>query len=322
MRKQLVVIATAAIAVAGASLMPALRAAGQSAAAAPKAATAKAATASANIKRLPDGTPDIRGAWNKAGGGLNEANSPIKDTALKPFGVLSEPQGFGQGQVTAGRGGKALDRGARGAGPRYMPDPRPPQGIIDPKDRVLPYTPEGLARRIDYAKNVCCPAKSLWYIELSMRCIPPSPASGGNLYITQRPGEVAFLFENNHQSRIIYTDGRPHPAKNVIFHGGHSVGHWEGNTLVVDTTNLDGRIHYAVGGTIAPFSHDLHFTERFTVVSDKLITTELTYSDPQTFTKPVTTAGFMYPTDPDGEEYVPEFTCHEGSYALLDTFGF
>ena len=76
------------------------------------------------------------------------------------------------------------------------------------------------------------------------------------------------------------------------------------------------------GGTIAPFSHDLHFTEKYNVVSDKLITYELTYIDPQTFTKPVKVAGYMFPADPNAEEYVPENSCHEGSYALIDTFGF
>ena len=54
----------------------------------------------AAIKRLPDGTPDIRGTWVRVGGGMNEANPP--ESELKAFGVLSEPQGFGQGLVTAG----------------------------------------------------------------------------------------------------------------------------------------------------------------------------------------------------------------------------
>ena len=205
--------------------------------------------------------------------------------------------------------------------PKYVPDPRPPQGIVDPKDRVLLYTPEGLALRLDYAKNMCCPAKSLRYLELTMRCAPPQPWAGGGVHILQRPGEVLFLFEANHQNRVFYTDGHPHPSSDMRFFGGHSTGHWEGNTLVVDTTNLDGRAFFGVGNTFAPFSKALHLTERFTVVSDKLITFELTYDDPKTFTRPVKSAGYFYPADED-EELAPEFTCHEGSYSMLDVFGF
>jgi hypothetical protein len=305
------------VAVTSAWLTLPLRAAGQSSTGAPKAqARARhASEKSGTIKRLPDGTPDIRGTWTRVGGGLNEAKAP--ETDLKPFGVLAEPQGFGQGQVAAGPGGGVAQRRV----PRYLPDPRPPQGIIDPSDRVLPYTPEGLAQRLDYARNMCCPAKSLGYLELSVRCAPPQPWAGGGVHILQRPGEVVFLFEANHQNRVFYTDGRPHPSSAMRFFGGHSIGRWERNTFVADTTNLDGRAYFGVGNTFAPFSKELHLTERFTVVSDKLITFELTYDDPKTFTRPIKSAGYFYPVDED-EELAPEFTCHEGSYSMPNIFGF
>jgi len=120
---------------------------------------------------------------------------------------------------------------------------------------------------------------------------------------------------------VFYTDGRPHLNSNMRFFGGNSIGRWEGNTLVVETSNLDGRGHFAVGATFPPFSKALRLTERFAVVSDKLITYELTYDDPKTFTRPVKSAGYFYPPD-EGEELAPEVTCHEGSYALQNTFGF
>jgi hypothetical protein len=268
------------------------------------------------IKRLPDGTPDIRGVWIRVGGGMNEANPP--ESELKAFGVLSEPQGFGQGLVTAGpTGGKTEAKP-----PKYMPNPRPPQGIIDPADRKLPYTPEARAKRMDYAKNMCCPAKALEYLELSVRCAPPQPWAGGGVTIFQKPGqEIAMLFEQNHQTRIFSLDGRSHPSPELFFFGGHTIAHWEGDALVADTTNLDGRAYYGVGNTFAPYSRQLHITERFTVVSDKLITFVMTYDDPKTFTRPVKVAGFFYPQD-EHEELTPEFTCHEGSYQLEDIFGF
>ena len=313
MSKHVVVIGAALMAMSGALLMAAGQSAGGARTAQPR--VQNVSPQAGTIKRLPDGTPDIRGTWTRVGGGLNEANAP--DSELKAFGVLSEPQGFGQGQVASGPEGEV----AQARAPKYQPNPRPPQGIVDPANRVLPYTPEARAKRMDYAKNMCCPAKSLSYLELSVRCAPPQPWAGGAVNVFQRPGEIALLFEANHQTRIIYTDGRPHPNPNMIFFGGHSTGHWEGNDLVVDTTNLDGRAYYGVGNTFAPYSRELHITERFTVVSDKLITFVLTYEDPKTFTRPVKVAGYLYPGNED-EELAPEFTCHEGSYAMPDIFGF
>ena len=314
MRKHVVVIATAVVALTAASIIHPLRAVAQSPAGASKPASTSAPKP-ATIKRLPDGTPDIRGTWTRVGGGLNEANPP--ESELKAFGVLSEPQGFGQGPVAAGPGGEVAE--ARVA--KYMPNPRPPQGIIDPADRVLPYTPEGRARRMDYAKNMCCPAKSLAYLELSTRCAPPQPWTGGGVHIFQRRNQIALLFEANHHTRVFYMDGRPHPNPDMRFFGGHSTGRWEGDNLVVDTTNLDGRAYFGVGNTFAPFSRDLHLTERYTVVSDKLITFVLTYDDPKTFMRPVKSAGFFYPVN-DAEELAPEMSCHEGSYAMQNIFGF
>ena len=317
MRKQVVVAAAAAAAIGVVLTLPlhAQGRQGQAGASGTQAPVQDVSQRAASIKRLPDGTPDIRGTWVRVGGGMNEVGAP--ESELKAFGVLSEPQGFGQGLVTAGpTGGKIEARQ-----PKYLPNPRPPQGIVDPADRKLPYTAEARAKRMDTAKNMCCPAKSLSYLELSVRCAPPQPWAGGGVHVFQRPSEVALLFEQNHQSRIIYTDGRQHPSPGMVFFGGHSTGRWEGNDLVVDTTNLDGRAYYGVGNTFAPYSRQLHITERFTVVSDKLITFVMTYEDPKTFTRPVKVAGYLYPNDED-EELAPEFSCHEGSYSMQNIFGF
>src|SRR5262249_45059278 len=110
-------------------------------------------------------------------------------------------------------------------------------------------------------------------------------------------------------------------APNLTTFNGYSTGHWEGDTLVVETTNLDGRMYFGVGNTLARFSKELQFVERYKVVSGALITYEIEYIDPKTFTKPVKVVGYLAPPDTD-EEFVPEFTCHEGSYALFDVFGF
>ena len=102
MRKHVVVVGAAGVALLGAWMTLPLHAARQSSREAR--ATAAPAAPNAAMKRLPDGTPDIRGTWTRVGGGLNEANAP--ESELKAFGVLSEPQGFGQGPVAAGPSGE------------------------------------------------------------------------------------------------------------------------------------------------------------------------------------------------------------------------
>ena len=87
---------------------------------------------------------------------------------------------------------------------------------------------------------MCCPAKSLAYLELSIRCAPSQPWAGGGVHIMQQPGQITLLFEDNHYSRVLYTDGRQHPSSNARFFGGHSTARWEGDTLVVDTARCYG----------------------------------------------------------------------------------
>src|SRR5262245_55716984 len=198
-----------------------------------KATTQKASLRTGILRRMADGHPDIRGTWAKVGGGLNEAN-PVP-TDLKPF-VLAEPKGFGQQGLFAGPDGELVT-----IKPRYEPEAKLPNGIVDPADRVLPYRPEALAARQDWAKKMCCPAYSLEHLELSARCTPPAPwTSNGRVDVIQRPREIVLMFEANHSTRVIYTDGRAHQGSNIRTFGGDSTGKWEGNTLTVDTTNLIG----------------------------------------------------------------------------------
>ena len=171
----------------------------------------------AAIKRLPDGTPDIRGTWVRVGGGMNEANAP--DSELKAFGVLSEPQGFGQGLVTAGpEGGIAQAQAAEvpaepASAARDRRSGEPPAAV-----HARRRAPSGWT-----TPRTCAARRSrLSYLELSVRCAPPQPWAGGGVHIFQKPGEIALLFEQNHQTRIFYTDGRAHPSPDVVFFGGHS----------------------------------------------------------------------------------------------------
>jgi hypothetical protein len=151
---------------------------------------------------------------------------------------------------------------------------------------------------------------------LSERCImwgnegPPmlSPGYNSDLQIVQGPGYVAILQEMIHDTRIIPTDGSPHLPSNVRLWMGDSRGHWEGNTLVIDTTNFSDRTAFRNS------SDDLHIVERLTRTSDKTIAYQFTVDDPQTWAKPwsaeVTWETINNP--------IYEYACQEGNYGLAN----
>lgn len=147
---------------------------------------------------------------------------------------------------------------------------------------------------------------------LSERCIllnqiriPMTPAAneGNLLQIVQGPGYVTLLHEIDHSTRVIPTDGRPHVPQNIRQWQGDSVGNWEGNTLVVDTTNFTNLSNYRGS------SENLHLVERFTRTADDTMTYQFTVEDPTTWAKPW---GAEIPwTKTKGPVY--EWACHEGN---------
>jgi len=135
--------------------------------------------------------------------------------------------------------------------------------------------------------------------------IPTLPAVNDNneLQIVQGPGWVAFLHEINHSTRVIPIDGRPHISQKIRQYQGDSVGRWEGNTLVIDTTNFTGLTAYRGS------SEKLHLVERFTRSADDTLTYVITVEDPTTWDKPWTAEIPM--TKTQGPIY--EWACHEGN---------
>jgi len=129
-----------------------------------------------------------------------------------------------------------------------------------------------------------------------------------NYQIVQGPGYVMILVEMIHDARLIPLDGRPHLAPGIRQWLGDSRGHWEGNTLVVDTTNFNSKT--AFRGS----SENLHLVERFTRTDADTIRYEFTVDDPATFTKPWTAEIPMRKTR--GPIY--EYACSEGNYSLAD----
>ncbi len=140
-----------------------------------------------------------------------------------------------------------------------------------------------------------------------------------NVQLFQTPGYVVLLNEMNHDVRIVPLDGRPHVGQDIRLWMGDSRGRWEGNTLVVDTTNfndtLPGLPGYARGGWGWRGGSETHLVERFTRVDADTITYEFTVDDPTTFTSPWSAAVPMKRT----EGPVFEYACHEGNYSLAGT---
>ena len=135
------------------------------------------------------------------------------------------------------------------------------------------------------------------------------PAIYGDSYqIVQGPGFVAIRIEMIHETRVIPLGGQPHANKGIALDMGDPRGHWEANTLVVETTNFRDRSIYRNGN---PKTFKL--IERFTPTSKKTLEWSVTVDDPSTWTRPWT---FSLPLTANDEEPLYEYACHEGNYAI------
>jgi hypothetical protein len=145
------------------------------------------------------------------------------------------------------------------------------------------------------------------------------PAGYNNGYeIVQIPGYVIIVYEMIHETRIIPLDGRPHVGASIRLWNGDPRGHFEGNTLVVETTNFNDK--GSIGTSAAtgrirgiPHSEELHVVERFTRVSEDVIEYSATVTDPKVYTAPWTVA---IPLNRDPSYVMFEYACHEGNLAL------
>jgi hypothetical protein len=142
----------------------------------------------------------------------------------------------------------------------------------------------------------------------------PGGYNQGN-QIVQAPGFVVIRHEMIHETRVVPLDGRPHVGSRVRTYMGDPRGHWEGETLVVETTNfLGGKLGLRSNGAGTPYSDDLVVTERFTRVSPDTINYEALLNDPRTYTKPWKIA---FPLHKSPNYQMVEYGCHEGNYALV-----
>jgi hypothetical protein len=197
-----------------------------------------------------------------------------------------------------------------------------PWFVVDPPDgKIPPTTPEGQRRIAARPRTGSSFSNGVYdsYENLSLydRCItrgyPSSmlPAIYGDSYqIIQGQGFVAIRIEMIHETRVIPLDNRPHVNKGIGLDMGDARGHWDGNTLVVETTNFRERSIYRNGNP-----EKMKLSERFTRVSPGKIDWSVTVDDPSTWTRPWT---FSVPLTMNDAEPVYEYACHEGNYAIVN----
>jgi hypothetical protein len=198
--------------------------------------------------------------------------------------------------------------------------------VVDPPDGQTPaLLPEALARPKGEAATNNNPKADSWLdFSTYIRCITRGVVGsiypvvyGNGQEIVQAPGYVSIMQEMVHETRIVPMDGRPHASANIRTYMGDPRGHWEGNTLVVETTNfLGGKTSVTANGWGTPTSEALKLVERYTRVGPNEMRYEVTVDDPKTYVRPFK-IGFPLTQEPGYRNF--EYACHEGNYAMFNS---
>ena len=276
--------------------------------------------------RTPDGQPDLQGIWDYRTATPLERPKELGDRAFLTDDEIAEFERRAAEREDGrppedGRSDPSvhppwwLDYGKRVVGTKRS------SLIIDPADgRIPPITDEArkraAAQRASRAGRGPADGpedRSLWE-----RCITRGLPEGmlpagynNNLQIVQTPTHLVLFSEMIHDARIVPIDGRPHVSKSVRTGTGDSRGHWEHDTLVVETTNFSDKSTFRGAGA------NLRLTERFTRTDADTIEYRFTVEDPSTWSRPWTATFPMLKND----EPMFEYACHEGNYGLKNILG-
>ena len=295
-----IVTAVAAVAVLAAGTLSAQETTTRSAGVTAEAGRRGGAKAASVAPRTPDGQPDLQGAWVNFDSTPFESTGPDVTPGVVP-GVGPPDHWTNHDSPTSARR-------------RAM--------VVDPPDGHVPV----LAWAEAYRDYNLAHLRDSWVNETPwVRCITRGvpggmfPAAYNNGYrISQTPGFVTIVYEMLHESRIIPIDGRPHVGRNIRLWNGDARGRWEGQTLVVETTNYNDKGSIATSAATGrirgiPQSPALRVLERFTRVDAKTINYEVTIEDPGVYERPWTVA---LPLNHDPNYEIYEYACHEGNYAI------
>ena len=268
--------------------------------------------------KTPWGDPDLQGIWS------NQSPTPLeRPDALAGKTTLSEAEAaefertslerllttFAREVPISGELNEIWLETAKGK----VPPGRSTSLVVDPPDGKVPYTPEG-RKRWDAVPKIGQPMRANVPEDRTEaeRCITtdgllvPNPFYNNYFQIVQAPGHVAIVTEMMHEFRVIPLDRRPHVGSGVRMWLGDSRGWWEGQTLVVETTNFNDKKLFR-GAT-----SQLQLVERFTRLDADTIEYRLTVTDPATFTRPWTLVNGLRRSDSG----IYEVACHEGNIGL------
>ena len=244
--------------------------------------------------RTPDGQPNISGHWSNTIANHNNFTDP-------QGGIPNDPKP-GNASKTP-REERALSR------------------VTDPADGQVPFQPWALAKVKEFQVKFHDPT-SPEFIEPLARCAPagiPKSLYWHDYEIAQYPGYVLFIFGSG--TRIIYLNKKEHLADNIKLWNGDSYGHWEGNTLVVDVSNHNGKALFGRSGEF--ISENGHITERYIFNNDNSRYNYVaTFEDPTVYTRPFTvtipTKHWTAADKPNGWHFEVELAKHAGKEPLLD----
>jgi len=273
--------------------------------------------------RTPWGDPDLQGVWSSD----DLENVPMSRPAQFKDLYLDDAQ-FAERQAQVDRGAKQRDTSAESSfrfdyARRAM---RQTSLIVDPPDGRLPAIKPAVQGRImprgTYGPG---PLNSWEDFSLYERCITRGIAGsilrviyGNGNRIVQAPGVVALSYEMLPDTRLFYTDGRAHIGASIGEYLGDSRARWEGEDLVVETTNLTDKTAIGVNGNGVRHSKEMVITERFRRIADDMVQYQATYDDPVTYEKPFTVS---FPLTPlDGGMLLP-YDCHPGNTAISMSLG-
>jgi hypothetical protein len=307
-------------------VMASLPVSGQNSAAPPLVITAYngGAPISYTVPKTPWGDPDLQGVWSS-------------DDATMP---MSRPQNFGdrlylnddefaarEKQIKTGINNAENAVGSfRGDFARRAF--RQTSLIVDPPDGRTPaFTPEAEKRRAPRDQGTFGNGPFNWTEDFTLydRCVTRGIVGsvmrviyGNGNRIVQAPGMVAISYEMIHDTRVFYTDGRPHVGQAIRQYLGDSRARWEGDELVVETTNLTDKTSIGPNGNGLRHSDKMKITERFKRVADQILQYQITVDDPVTYARPFTLSLPLTPLD--GGVLLP-YDCHEGNYAIRQSLG-
>jgi hypothetical protein len=275
-------------------------------------------------QKTPWGDPDLSGAWTS-----DDMRGVPRERAAEyttrryltdeEFNKRAAADTQGRDREAKRSGGFRNDTGTRTF--------RQTSLVIDPPDGHIPaFTPWAESRRAtrDRGSFGEGPFDSPADFTLYDRCITrgvigsmlPVIYGNGNRW-SQSPGYLTITYEMIHDTRVIPLDGRPHLSPRIRQYLGDARGHWEGNTLVIETTNFTDQTSIGGNGNGLRHSADLKLTERVTRIDAQTMEYVVTVDDPKTYVKPFTML-LDLTTRPNYEAVLP-YECHEGNYMLRNT---